>query len=320
MASEIVGMPSKPEQSTTNVGYGAYPISDPVSCGENLADTARRAIEIAPTLCQGCADYHATFSLWRLSGPLGGVEADRPELIETIGGLLAERIRDKRGPINVVVAAAADTGILATCAHAAWAYAKHELPRISFTVIDRCATPLALCREYGVRHAIAVSTACLDLVTTREMFPADIIVTHSLFRRLTSEARRKIHSDFANWLAPGGYIVSSERLRPPDQRQIETTWYEETHEKVRGILDTPEFADIAATRVAHDRLARLMQGFRKRQHEFDSPAEVRALFTDGGLPLRSLQTIRRATPLADGTSYVAQRMIAVLAAPSGDRS
>ncbi len=76
---------------------------------------------------------------------------DRPELIKLIKGILAEKAATA-GSIDILIPGSADTGILATAAHAAAVLGQAVLDRCRFTVIDRCPTPLILCSEFGARH------------------------------------------------------------------------------------------------------------------------------------------------------------------------
>ena len=92
---------------------------DPVSCGEDLLHNASRVSELAPGHCAGCADYHIRSSAHRCAGIPKGIAFDRPQLTEMIRKIVAERVAATDTTIDIVIPGSADTGILATCAHAA---------------------------------------------------------------------------------------------------------------------------------------------------------------------------------------------------------
>src|SRR5262245_40257846 len=130
------------------------PLSDPHSCGEDLDYNLLRATQIGPTLCGPCADYHVLFPARRLTGRVNGLETDRPDLIATVGREVAARAAAGRPAIDILIAGSADTGVLATCAHAAFAAAPDAIASVRFTVLDLCGTPLELCRDFAARHRL----------------------------------------------------------------------------------------------------------------------------------------------------------------------
>src|SRR5690606_2627697 len=51
--------------------------------------------------------------------------------------------------------------------------------RPRFTVVDRCETPLALCRWYAEREGFAIDTVLADMLAFEDAEGFDAIVTHS---------------------------------------------------------------------------------------------------------------------------------------------
>src|SRR5438105_14568206 len=86
---------------------------------EHLSDLAAQAYELSDRLCASCRDLHALWPYIRLSRSSTGVELEGSRLVEVLRTLIAEGRRD------VLIAGAADTGLLALVARAATDHANH---------------------------------------------------------------------------------------------------------------------------------------------------------------------------------------------------
>lgn len=193
-------------------------LADPATCGENLAHNLGRAVELAP-FCSGCADYHVFNALRRLSGKTSWARGTREALLNTLRMIFAESAAIGRDGVDFVVAGAADTGVLSTCAHAAWLNGQDFLDRTRFTVLDRCGSPLAMCEDYGARHGLSVHTEVVDLLEVSKPFPADIIVVHNLLSFLPWSRHVDFLQMLGGWLKQGDCIALWSTITPSDDRE-----------------------------------------------------------------------------------------------------
>jgi hypothetical protein len=80
------------------------------------------------------------------------------------------------------------------------------------TVIDRCPTPLELCRWYAEREHIRIVTAVADATEFDDPHPFDVICTDSLLTLLPPEARARALSRWRALLGRDGRIVTTARI------------------------------------------------------------------------------------------------------------
>jgi hypothetical protein len=194
-------------------------LADPLTCGEDLLQNAARISELAPDHCVGCADYHIRSAAHRCTPIPMGIGFDRPELIELIRATIIEK-KTAAGDIDILIPGSADTGILATAAHAAAALGKGVLDRCRFTVIDRCPTPLILCGEFGEQYRLNVKTVDSDLFANTLDFIADIILVHSVFRFIARANQAAFLNRLGNWLKENGRLIISNRLRLDEAAEV----------------------------------------------------------------------------------------------------
>lgn len=178
---------------------------------ELLFESAPLARAWARELCggggdaTGCTGYHAVRQYWRIL-----------ELVTCASHhvFYDGRIRDLAvddAMRDVLISGCADYAQLAQIL-AAYGGAGIE-PRI--TVVDRCRTPLALCRWYAEREGLAIDTCCCDI---REYHPSrrfDLVCTHSFLSWFPPTRRREVADTWHELLRPGGVVLTVDRIRPP---------------------------------------------------------------------------------------------------------
>ncbi|HKX39391.1 MAG TPA: class I SAM-dependent methyltransferase [Burkholderiales bacterium] len=84
----------------------------------------------------------------------------------------------------------------------------------SVTVLDRCATPLALNRWYARRQEIRIATKCTDILDYRPRRRFDVICTHSFLGQFPPRRRARLIAHWYEMLEPGGLVLTINRLRP----------------------------------------------------------------------------------------------------------
>lgn len=188
---------------------------DPETCGEDHAFNLLQATTLAQSVCKGCADYHTTLPIGRLTRQAVWQRGSRRALVEALRRILVGRSPTSDQPLDIVIAGAGDTSILSTSAHAVAVAGGTRLGGTRFTVLDRCGTPLALCRSFGTRHAILVVTHMVDLTEDGSSFPADIIVAHNFLPFLPPNTHANALRRWGGWLKPGGRIVLWNEISRP---------------------------------------------------------------------------------------------------------
>lgn len=173
----------------------------------DLAALARQQFITAHSSCGDCLPYHALWPYLRLTGRVGGVEADQHYLTPLLREVLGCTRR------RVLIAGSADTGVTALVHHAAGLTAGlHDI-----TVVDRCDTPLAACRQYGLAHGLRITTVQSDLRALAVHETADVIVGHSILPFLDADGRHAVLCRLQDALAPGGRMVLTTRLAAAGQ-------------------------------------------------------------------------------------------------------
>lgn len=288
------------------------PLSDPESCGEDLVANFRRVCELAPCLCEGCVDYHIRAAAYRAGGEQFSIRADRPQLIDAIQATFSARAKPNSGKMEVLIAGSADTGILATAAHAIAAIG--GLNRTRFTVLDLCKTPLALCREFGTLHGLAVEAICVDLLGPEREFQADVIVLHSVLRFVAPEHRPGLIERFANWLQPGGALVLSNRIRSllQEEATADLTKRRLANAKVLAAVDAGRLACPLDRSKLAALLERSARDDQDRVGEFHSAEALRDWLEGSSLALTRFETTSKTVNPGTPNAYQRQRVMALL--------
>jgi hypothetical protein len=144
-------------------GAKAHPLTasgDDIDLGEPLAESATLARRLAPRTCRpigpgtrDCAPYHGLVQYLRL---LGVVASPLRQ-----GRFYRDALRDvpPAPHTRVLIAGAADYCMLALVLDAY----RDRAGALEVTVIDRCPTPLELCRWYAARAGVPVTTAVAEV-------------------------------------------------------------------------------------------------------------------------------------------------------------
>lgn len=169
---------------------------------------ARLAMRFGNAHCQpgpaGCDWYHPVWPLFRGLGLVRSSLDHYDFYASALGGAHFDERRE------VLISGCADHATLQTAFQILG-------PRHGYTVLDRCATPLALCRAYAERVACTVSTYVDDIFSHRRHGAYDVVTTHSFLTFFTHGERAALFEKWHALLKPGGKVVSVQRLRPgPD--------------------------------------------------------------------------------------------------------
>jgi SAM-dependent methyltransferase len=161
---------------------------------EDLPAMAAQAYVLADRHCAHCRNFHALWPYRRLARMCSAAEFGAPIIERTIRTLLSA------GGRRVLIAAAADSGLLATVARAGAGLEP------DITVVDRCETPLELNRQFAAQCSFPVQTQRLDL-TKLDLQGFDIIYGNEILQHFTNDQRVDVLARMKQALRPGGHLV-----------------------------------------------------------------------------------------------------------------
>ena len=173
---------------------------------EDLLREAREVHAIAARHCaapgqEDCGWYHASLPTLRLLGVFDSPGSDDDFLLPAFDAEFA------RGARRVLVSGCADAAMLARVAAC--------LPageRVEVVVLDRCRTPLELCRDYAARHGLTIELVHRDILDYAAE-PFDLVCTHSFLSFFDGPAREQLGRAWWRLLRPGGCVVTAQRIR-----------------------------------------------------------------------------------------------------------
>jgi SAM-dependent methyltransferase len=168
-------------------------MSSELRFSEDLPQLSAEASDLARRLCGVCQNFHLIWPLLRLAQASGG-DVEAPAVCATLNRLLL------RPGQRILIAGAADTGLLAVVARAAAA-------GIDIVVLDRCETPLELCNRFAKRWALPIETMHLDLMKLSIESRFDVVFAHSLLQFIPAENRVDVLFRLRRSLRPDGRLV-----------------------------------------------------------------------------------------------------------------
>ena len=259
-----------------------FDLADPLTRGEDLAHNYRLATSLADKTCHGCGRYHIVYPLTRWLDVGTAHKSDRAEFAQAVDRWATARAQAP-GAVTVLVVGAADSGLLAIAAHAC---AKTGmLSRARFAVVDRCDTPLALCRDFAVRHGLDLTTRVATVERLPDLSPAQLVIVHSLLRFVPPETRLDCLRAWGGLVAPGGRMILSNTFAPqsgparsPHSTRLrdlaESGAFEPAEPKERFIARLGEGSPWTATDVTESELLGLLRAAGLVAHEVHTVREA----------------------------------------------
>jgi SAM-dependent methyltransferase len=246
---------------------------------EPLSELAVEAFEVAARHCGSCRDSHALWPYIRLSRASIGAERDG----STLEPLLAELLITDHPAI--LIAGTQDTGLLALVARAASKRAADII------VLDRCDTPLEMCRRLSTRWGLPISTIQQDLRDLDICDRFDLVLLHHTLQFVPTEDRRKVLLNLARALRPNGRLVHAFNISDPlsgpsatEHRNCYPDWV--IQELSRGGVSFPEPRDAFRARLAAHAVNR-----ERHTGPFSDMAEVDRLMHAAGFSVERTTSI-----------------------------
>jgi SAM-dependent methyltransferase len=274
---------------------------------ERLSDIAAQAYELATQLCGSCRDLHALWPYIRLSRSSTGVELEGSRLIQ----VLREQIADGRR--NVLIAGAADAGLLALVARAA---ADQAIHLTNIVVLDICETPLELCRRFAAEWSLAITTLRQDLIELDIQQQFDLVLVHGTLHFMTPLGRATALSAIQRAMRRGGRLVllfNTSELHAELGDNVHVGYASAVVSELKRqhvVLPDGEAA-------LHERLAAHSRRRQLREGAFTRPSDVTLLLESAGLKVISCDEIeaRLSSGMRDYVSRISKRRFMALCEP-----
>lgn len=169
--------------------------------------STRVAWETAAETCAAspvdCADYHRLWPLLRLLGLGSGPGRHLGFFTDVV-----RRAGRPDGAPRVLVSGCADEAMLEVVLDAR--------SDAEVAVLDRCPTPLELCRRAARTRGREVRTICGDVAAPEPEGEGslDLVITHSFLSQFTDQDKVRVLRCWRTLLAAGDHVVTATRLDP----------------------------------------------------------------------------------------------------------
>jgi SAM-dependent methyltransferase len=273
---------------------------------EDLRHIAAEGFQLANRLCRDCGQLHALWPYIRLArATSAGLEDATSQLQSELTALIAANRRD------VLVAGSADTGLLTLLARSGAGYP------LDIVVLDRCETPLELCRRLAQRWSLRIATLREDLVDLDRPGSFDIVLVYGTLHFLAADRRADVLARMRRSLRPNGRLV----LRINTSRPIEGDLTEEGRD---GYADwVPDELNRIAVPLPEppeafrEHLRVHAKSRENREGAFNSPEDIRALLTQAGFATRDWLEIgvKLSEPVQEFVEKTGKRRYLVIAEP-----
>lgn len=198
------------------------PIKDPMTrmadrtVHEPVAESAPLARTKAAELCckgesaqsttdYDCSWYHGTYQYFRLLSVVATPERNAEFLFDAL-----ETLARDGGYPRVLLSGTVDYCMLAFILKA---YQNTgAIPQV--TVVDRCETPLYLCRWYAEQMSTEIETCVSDIFDFAPAQPFDLICCHSFLPMVPQSLRMDLMKAWYRALRPGGKVVTNVSIIP----------------------------------------------------------------------------------------------------------
>jgi SAM-dependent methyltransferase len=277
---------------------------------DDPAQNARICLDLAPSHCSSCRDFHLSAIMRRSTLPVDKRLADADEFGAAVSLALAN-VRSRQPRVRVLIAGSTDTGLYVGLLNAALAAGADPGAHLDVTLVDQCETPLEICRRFAAGNGLALDTVRADLFHYSPDQPVDLAIMHGVLTFFPPGERPAFLRHAGDWLAPAGLLISSAQH---GQRSGEG----EAQERIDHALgNLKRFADEAGIYSAGEILAlqdRVRHGMNSRQTHADLFAgkdEAIAFYEAAGLKVESLEFIdNRARTTAGLRRRYSERSIA----------
>jgi len=280
--------------------------------GEDLPALANRAYALALEFCGSCANYHIYWPARRAAGIVGGSDADRNALIGNACRLARSFASGPDRKFDILIAGAADTGILAAIAEGVnRAGGRNLLHRTRFCIVDLCRTPLQLCLDYGEERELDVSVECADLSSFSPFLQFDLITAHSVLAFFPPPARSGVFARMAGWLSADGRLLYSANMANRTRRERERRFETVILPSIRSAVVDGRIVPPESETVFLDRCRKRHSGVNYDRKGFSSRAQLQCLAHSAGLEIEHMEMLQPGAA-TNGSTGSRPRLIAAM--------
>lgn len=192
----------------------------PETVFDPVVEAGPLARSLAPRMCaldghssvdghsRSCAWYHGIWPYLRLLGITASPQRHERFFFTTLRSMAGTGQFGR-----VLISGTADH---AMAAHIVRAF-RAEGAGVDLTVLDRCPTPIELCRWYGSQVGVAVEGVAGDIFAVAvdgKALEHDVICTHSFLSQFAARDRPELLARWRGLLRPGGKVVTTTRITP----------------------------------------------------------------------------------------------------------
>jgi hypothetical protein len=271
---------------------------------EDIPLLAAEAFDLANRLCGSCRNFHSLWPFLRIAGASGG-DVDVPPVHSAI----TDAISGNRQ--RLLIAGAADSGLLAVVARAT------RGAKIDIVVLDRCATPLELCRRFAQRWLLPIKTMQTDLGDFSSQANFDAVFTHSILQFIGDDRQLDVLQRLRRGLRLNGRLVIVFRTSERIEESLMPEYRENYPKRLLDQLDEmniplPEPRDAFRRRVQMYAAERL-----QREGAHADSSQVEKLINAAGFALQSITAIRSelSAPFRAFTDKISKRRFLAVARP-----
>jgi SAM-dependent methyltransferase len=273
---------------------------------EDLPTVASQAYQLADRLCDRCRNFHALWPYRRLAhmcGAEGGLDIIERHLSRLVAS----------GAKRILIAAAADTNLVATVARASRGHA------VDITLLDRCETPVELSRRYAERWSLSLTGGVCDFAIL-DVSGFDLVYANSVLWYFPPEIQVDVLSRFRKALRPGGHLLHVFNTGGRATGEVLTEYRENYAGWVMDELDRQQIPLPDARETFKQRLDDCARALTTaREGTFGEPDAVDSLLRAAGFLIHGREELELplAAPLRDVVSKLSKRrFITVAQVPS----
>lgn len=270
---------------------------------EDLPQLAAQAYALAHKLCGACQNYHSLWTYQRIAGASGG------DVVAPVVRAILARLCSTDSK-HILIAGSADTGLLNVVLGVAH-------PTCSIVVVDRCETPLELCRQFSKRIARQIVTVRSDLAEVPFTSQFDVVLAHSLLQYIDRKNRLAVLSRLRRALRSSGTLVLVFRTSAPIEGELLTEYQREYAAHVLEQLESANIPLPESREAFYRNLQIYAEERRAREGAHTSLQEVKELVASAGFKVQQLHTIEAdySKPFSEfGTKIAKQRFVAIATA------
>ena len=247
---------------------------------EDLIWQARRGMELGPIHCACPGLYHWLYGAMRASGVVASLKSEQARLASLLTPLLGGRSR-------IMIGGSADPGLFCAIGRMSGSL------DTDITVIDRCAAPLALIREFAQPRGLRCQTLQSDLLALEADERWDLVFVHYTLNFVEPRLRGRFFETLASSLAPGGVLVLAAITGEPITRDQQSGLAAAFAAQARQALARTALADDAQTPEFRQLLQIYSADTTAMRLIWPGAEELRSLIGDAGLKILTEDTITR---------------------------